>query len=629
MASSVSARCCRSTPMSFRAKLFLVFLATVLTSVVLVAGIVTHYTRAAFEDLDAQRTEALVAQFKKEYAQRGEEVAHQVENIANAEITLRMALDLARPNADQSLYVRDAMGAAQDHGLDFVEFVNSDGVLISSAQYPARVGYKNDWVTAGKDWRETGAFLKREELPDGVALSLSVVRMLPVGARNFSIIGGRGPDQKFFSLLVLPAGMRALLYRNLEPDFVSTSLTDAGGAVQQAERFAPIIEEIQKRPQPLVHTINWSQDAGEAETFHAMPLTSPNKELLGVLLVGSSRWELVLLTRRIGWIAGAVGGGALFIGLLLTWWVSARITRPVEELADGAREVASGNWDAHIRVRGGGEIAQLAKAFNEMTATLASQREELVQTERVAAWRELARRLAHELRNPLFPLQITVENLQRARQLDAKQFLEVFTEATATLKAELANLNTIVGRFSDFSKMPAPHFTRVNVNESLRSAVRLLEAQFNAVVTPVIAPEYFFTEPMPPLRPPLRPQPLLLRTDASPRTTLAEKSTSAAGRRRSQHSGVTFPGISPRWPRSDRLRQCRTRGRASSQRSLRLDSFRRGHAGKKRAGTPRRSQSRGSENADRADFRASQYRDGGQGDKAWRPGFSRETPFHG
>src|SRR5260370_9742014 len=117
---------------------------------------------------------------------------------------------------------------------------------------------------------------------------------------------------------------------------------------------------MQKRREALVHHINWSQDAGEAETFHAMPLTSPNKELLGVLLVGSSRRELVLLTRRIGWIAGAVGGGALFIGLLLTWWVSARITRPLEELADGARELASGDWDAHIRVRVGGELAHLA-----------------------------------------------------------------------------------------------------------------------------------------------------------------------------------------------------------------------------------------------------------------------------
>jgi two-component system nitrogen regulation sensor histidine kinase NtrY len=132
-----------------------------------------------------------------------------------------------------------------------------------------------------------------------------------------------------------------------------------------------------------------------------------------------------------------------------------------------------------------------------MTKTLASQKERLVQTERVAAWRELARRLAHELRNPLFPMQITIENMQRARQLDAKQFLEVFHESTATLKAELANLNSIVSRFSDFSKMPAPQFVRVNVNEALRNAVRLFEPQFNEVGKPTITPELFLTEPLP------------------------------------------------------------------------------------------------------------------------------------
>jgi signal transduction histidine kinase len=75
--------------------------------------------------------------------------------------------------------------------------------------------------------------------------------------------------------------------------------------------------------------------------------------------------------------------------------------------------------------------------------------------------------------------------------------LEVFNESTATLKAELANLNTIVGRFSDFSKMPAPHFARVNLNESLRNAVRLFEPQFNEVGKPTITPEFFLTEPLP------------------------------------------------------------------------------------------------------------------------------------
>ena len=485
--------------MSFRTKVFLIFLITVLASVSLVAYGVTYYTQRSFEQMDAQRTDALVSQFKKEFAQRGEMVVQQVENITNADVTVRMVLDLSRPNADASLYLHDANGAAQTHNLDFVEFVNTDGALISSAQYPARVGYKNDWVTANKNWDGTGAFLKREELPDGVALSLAAVRTATVGEKVVYIIGGRRLDQNFLASLVLPTGMRALLYRNLDPTFVATSLTDASGPVAQADQFQPLIEEFQKQSQPemIVKTIQWTNDPASAETFHAMPLSGRHNELLGVLLLGSPQRELVLLRRQILRTAAIVAFAAICIGLLLAWWVSKRITQPVEELANGARDVASGRWDTQIDVQGTDEVGQLADAFNHMTQTLASQKEKLVQTERVAAWRELARRLAHELRNPLFPLQITVENLQRARQLGPAQFQEVFNEATATLKAELSNLNSIVGRFSDFSKMPAPHFTRVNVNETLRNAVRLFEPQFTAVGKPAITTEYFLNDALP------------------------------------------------------------------------------------------------------------------------------------
>ncbi len=157
-------------------------------------------------------------------------------------------------------------------------------------------------------------------------------------------------------------------------------------------------------------------------------------------------------------LALLVGGGVILLGLVLGWWISARVTRPIEELAAGAREVAAGHWETRVEVHSRDEIGQLAEAFNEMTRQLAEQRERLVQTERVAAWRELARRLAHELKNPLFPLQLTVENLQRAREQTPEQFDEVFFESTATLRAELENLKTIVSRFSDFAKMPAPEF---------------------------------------------------------------------------------------------------------------------------------------------------------------------------
>src|ERR1700756_4699267 len=105
--------------MSFRAKLFLIFVVVVLGSVSIVVYGVTRYTRAAFEDMDTQRTGAIVAQFNKEFAQGRDGIAQQVKNIADADITLRTAIDLARPTSDQSLYVHDATGAAQDHQLDF------------------------------------------------------------------------------------------------------------------------------------------------------------------------------------------------------------------------------------------------------------------------------------------------------------------------------------------------------------------------------------------------------------------------------------------------------------------------------------------------------------------------------
>jgi nitrogen fixation/metabolism regulation signal transduction histidine kinase len=129
---------------------------------------------------------------------------------------------------------------------------------------------------------------------------------------------------------------------------------------------------------------------------------------------------------------------------------------------------------------GDDELGQLADSFNRMTTELLGQKERLLQTERVAAWRELARRLAHELKNPLFPLQLTVENLVRARQQNPEQFEEVFRESSRTLLAEIANLKGIIGRFSEFSKMPQPQLQRVQVNEVVRGVMQLFQAQLDA-----------------------------------------------------------------------------------------------------------------------------------------------------
>jgi two-component system, NtrC family, nitrogen regulation sensor histidine kinase NtrY len=171
---------------------------------------------------------------------------------------------------------------------------------------------------------------------------------------------------------------------------------------------------------------------------------------------------------------GVAGIGILFaVGASL--WIAARISRPIEQLARAAGQVAAGEWETQVDIRTRDEVGVLAETFNDMTHQLVSQRERLVQSERVAAWRELARRLAHELKNPLFPLQITVENMVRARQLSEAEFDEVFQESAATLQAEIANLKTIIGRFSDFSKMPKPQVEEMDAREMVRRMIPLYE----------------------------------------------------------------------------------------------------------------------------------------------------------
>ena len=494
--------------MSFRTKLLVFFVATIVAAVTLVAWGVSVYTRRAFEEFDRQRSDALVAQFRREYAQRGDEVAHRVQSIADAEATLRMAMDLNRPQADASQYYNDARGIAQTQQLDFVDIASDDGTLISSSEWPARFGYKNDWVTAEPDWNSTGAFLRRVDTPDAVDLGLLAVRTVRVGDKRLFLIGGQRLDQNFLPTLVLPDGMRTLLYRNLEQGFVPTELTDQHGAANQPELFGGMITDVQKSRRELQKTI--ASGAGpnaNSETFNAIPLSGRDGDLLAVLLVGSSRQNLINMLSFIRALALLVGGGVILLGLILGWWISARVTRPIEDLAKGAREVAAGRWEARVAVRSRDEVGQLADAFNEMTRQLAEQRERLVQTERVAAWRELARRLAHELKNPLFPLQLTVENLQRAREQTSEQFDEVFFESTATLREELETLKAIVSRFSDFAKMPAPQFEPVDLNELVRGSVKLFEPQLAPVGRPPIATELYLDENLP------RPQadPILLR----------------------------------------------------------------------------------------------------------------------
>jgi len=460
--------------MSFRTRLVISFSVAVILTAGLVVWIVSSATRRAFEERDNQRTAALVALFRREVARRGDEVVQRVERLAAAEGTLRMAIDLSRPDADAAPYVNEAGALASAHGLDLLELISYDGTIVSSAEWPARFGYQADWVVQAGDWNSRGAFFEAVELPDDTALALVAVRVVNAGDRNLYVVGGYRLDRQFLASLPLPAGMRTMLYRNFPP---AQALTDANGPVANAAALEPLIDRVRAHLTDAVETVKWPDGP---ETLQAMPLMGRDNNLLGVLLVGSSRRDLAALVRGIRRTGGLAAGIGILLGAALSFWAARRITRPVERLAAGAREVAAGNWNARVEMASRDEIGELARAFNSMTLQLVEQRDRLVQSERVAAWRELARRLAHELKNPLFPLQITIENLQRAKEQAPGEFDEVFRESSETLLVELANLKKIIGRFSDFAKMPPPQLERVDVKELVLQTMRLFEAQFEA-----------------------------------------------------------------------------------------------------------------------------------------------------
>ncbi len=470
--------------MSFRTKVFLSITTTVVITVWIVASVVSTLVTNSFERQDSQRAAALVSQFRSEFDRRSAEVARRVDAVANSDAVQRLAVNLGASNIDTAQYYDQAQMLAKEQSLNFLELAGPDGSIISSAEWPARFGYKDTWLLQPADWKAQNVFLQRQELADGPALGLMTVRTLNSGDGLLYVAGGQRLDKAFLDSLPPATDMNIRLVR----DFDASARSDSPAS----KLAATLIQNVRQRPRELSLT-------GSDVTLTAIPLLGRDKQLLAILLIENSRAELANLKTYIQGTAWIVGSAGVMLGLGFSLWAASRVTRPLLALASNVRDVAGGNWDTRARIDSTDEVGQLAQDFNRMTEQLVEQRDRMIQSERVAAWRELARRLAHELKNPLFPLQITIENLQRARQASPEQFDEVFRESTSTLLAELDNLKSIVGRFSDFARMPAPHLEPVDLNQIVQEVAKLFDAQMEAADRPRIVKILQLDDTLPPV----------------------------------------------------------------------------------------------------------------------------------
>src|SRR5258705_109323 len=131
--------------------------------------------------------------------------------------------------------------------------------------------------------------------------------------------------------------------------------------------------------------------------------------------------------------------------------------------------------DHRVPVRSKDEVGAVASAFNFMMEDLRTSKERLVIAERIAAWQEIARRLAHEIKNPLTPIQMAMDTLRKTWKKKHPSFGEILEESTATVMEEADRLKHIVSEFSAFARMPKPGFQRLDLNELVRSALALYQ----------------------------------------------------------------------------------------------------------------------------------------------------------
>jgi signal transduction histidine kinase len=165
--------------------------------------------------------------------------------------------------------------------------------------------------------------------------------------------------------------------------------------------------------------------------------------------------------------------------ILLSVLLADRITQPLRMIQNRIAQVSLGQKNEMIQYQRSDEIRGLVEEYNYMVQELERSAGLLAQSERESAWREMAKQIAHEIKNPLTPMKLNVQHLQRAIT-EGKDDPEMVERISATLIDQIDSLSAIAREFSDFAKMPQPRHSRINLVPKLNSLQQLFESTDNA-----------------------------------------------------------------------------------------------------------------------------------------------------
>lgn len=167
------------------------------------------------------------------------------------------------------------------------------------------------------------------------------------------------------------------------------------------------------------------------------------------------------------------------VALVLAIVISNQISKPLELIREKIRSVDISSHNEPIKYDSTDELGQLVKEYNRMVMELADSAEKLARSQRESAWREMAKQIAHEIKNPLTPMKLSIQHLIRAKREEAEDWDTMFQKFSVSLIDQINTLSNIATEFSNFAKMPVTTVVAVNMNSVIDEVITLFSGYSN------------------------------------------------------------------------------------------------------------------------------------------------------
>lgn len=388
--------------------------------------------RAASDNLSQYRR--FIDIYKKEFRSKVEELA--------GSGSINRAVLLIKSGRSAEIDISAASG-----GFDFLEILNDRLIVLASSHRPGLLGSKIHNKTSLKQF-DTSGFMETTEYD--ISGRHAAIAYLLATEDNILLYAGRYIDSDLTGMLssIMSADVRLV--------FESTGLPE------QADFNLMDREELYETDGKMYSLLMGGRDAGYYLTAEFR--SGAEKPIVSSLLK----------------VTGVVTLVSVLIALLMGWYITGKAKKEIDNLIVATSRVAKGDFSTPVMAYEEGEFSQLADSISQMMTDLKRLQRELATSEKIAAWKTIGQKVAHEIKNPLTPITISIDDLRRSYLENLPDFDKTLKETTATIRSEIDRLVQLLDRFVSFARMDAPMITKIRPQVLIEDITALYQREIDS-----------------------------------------------------------------------------------------------------------------------------------------------------